>query len=281
MKLVGQATGFIEIHNQRLCLRDEKTDFRIYFSCDDLKILKSIAFVKERVLLTFEPLNMRHARVRPLQLERCPEERKRLSFSAYFLPEKLFQGDLPFESSFLTGGFAGDDKEIDVILDPLYESYFYSVFHDNDSRACCDVICARFFVRSDWHMDLMYTLEAVDQSFSFKQWQTAENTACFLPLCAQDSVEKHRPKRRPVSSRLRYEVLLRDGHRCVDCGASALEDPLVRLEIDHRIPVSKGGTNDKENLQTLCWACNNGKSDNIDHKLSSFNAELDPWSSAA
>jgi 5-methylcytosine-specific restriction endonuclease McrA len=33
------------------------------------------------------------------------------------------------------------------------------------------------------------------------------------------------------------------------------------LEIDHRIPRAKGGSDDPSNLWTLCFDCNRGKSD--------------------
>lgn len=42
----------------------------------------------------------------------------------------------------------------------------------------------------------------------------------------------------------------RDGWRCVDCGTNE------NLTVDHKIPVSKGGTNDFDNLQTMCLPCN-------------------------
>lgn len=97
----------------------------------------------------------------------------------------------------------------------------------------------------------------------------------FKLLSEVQGLEFQKAKRKPISSRLRYQVLLRDGHRCVDCGASPADDSSVRLEIDHRVPVSRGGSNDIDNLQTLCWACNHGKSDSVDHKLNP-----DAWGNA-
>lgn len=59
-----------------------------------------------------------------------------------------------------------------------------------------------------------------------------------------------------VTPRRRWEVLQRDGHRCVYCGAGPADS---RLVVDHVIPVSNGGTNDLDNLVTACHECNAGK----------------------
>lgn len=53
----------------------------------------------------------------------------------------------------------------------------------------------------------------------------------------------------------RSEIFDRDGHACVYCGATD------RLEVDHIIPMAKGGTDESHNLQTLCKPCNSGKRD--------------------
>ncbi len=68
-----------------------------------------------------------------------------------------------------------------------------------------------------------------------------------------------KPTRKAVPARLRYETLKKHNHQCQSCGAT-VEDG-AKLEVDHIVPVSKGGTNEPENLQVLCKTCNIGKSD--------------------
>lgn len=74
-----------------------------------------------------------------------------------------------------------------------------------------------------------------------------------------DSIEKVTLFRRPIPPSLRVKIFQRDKSRCRLCGTTATR---ARLEIDHIIPVAKGGTNDESNLQVLCVTCNQGKSDN-------------------
>jgi len=59
---------------------------------------------------------------------------------------------------------------------------------------------------------------------------------------------------RRVPDSLRAAVLVRDGARCRKCRRS------VNLEMDHIVPVSKGGKTEESNLQTLCRRCNRAKS---------------------
>lgn len=72
-----------------------------------------------------------------------------------------------------------------------------------------------------------------------------------------NKVTKQDNKRKNVPNKLRFEVFKRDSFTCQYCGQSA---PNVVLEVDHLLPVSKGGDNDILNLITSCWTCNNGKS---------------------
>lgn len=60
-----------------------------------------------------------------------------------------------------------------------------------------------------------------------------------------------------VTRAMRYDVLRRDGFKCVRCGRGR-EDG-VKLHVDHIVPVSRGGKSTMDNLQTLCEDCNFGK----------------------
>lgn len=53
------------------------------------------------------------------------------------------------------------------------------------------------------------------------------------------------------------EILESQKHKCVACGVSIKS----KRHIDHIIPLSKGGTNDKANIQLLCPCCNISKND--------------------
>lgn len=67
-----------------------------------------------------------------------------------------------------------------------------------------------------------------------------------------------------MTSALRKKIMQRDGYTCKKCGVSIEQEPNLLLEIDHIVPVSKGGLTTEENLQTLCWKCNRSKGAKID-----------------
>ena len=77
-----------------------------------------------------------------------------------------------------------------------------------------------------------------------------------------DPKSSQKNKRRQISGKTRQNVLMRDNYTCQICGATVKDG--AKLEIDHCIPVSKGGTNDENNLQVLCQQCNREKHNRTD-----------------
>ena len=70
--------------------------------------------------------------------------------------------------------------------------------------------------------------------------------------------------RRSVSTRIRAQVLERNGYTCQMCGAGA-GDPdeeipgrIVRLHIGHIVDKNQGGSDELSNLRVLCSTCNQG-----------------------
>ena len=59
-----------------------------------------------------------------------------------------------------------------------------------------------------------------------------------------------------IPGRVRYDTLKRAAFRCELCGVSAEERA---LDVDHVLPRSRGGSDEPENLQSLCWLCNANK----------------------
>lgn len=66
-----------------------------------------------------------------------------------------------------------------------------------------------------------------------------------------------------MTSKLRDSIKLRDGYACRYCAVSVAAEPHLLLEVDHIMPVSKGGLSTYDNLQTLCWRCNRSKSNKV------------------
>lgn len=87
------------------------------------------------------------------------------------------------------------------------------------------------------------------------------NNACREAHCALDEAFREfsapKSRRSGLSLKLRFTVFKRDEYRCRICGVTA--EAGARLEVDHKVPVAKGGSNEIENLWALCFECNRGK----------------------
>lgn len=70
-----------------------------------------------------------------------------------------------------------------------------------------------------------------------------------------------RRRHRKIAVGLRFQILARDGFRCVYCGLAPCDG--VELHVDHIVPLSAGGPSTHENLRTACSECNIGKSDRM------------------
>lgn len=77
----------------------------------------------------------------------------------------------------------------------------------------------------------------------------------------QKAFEKEQRNR--MTPKLRMQILQRDNFTCQYCGKYMPDG--VGAQVDHIIPVSKGGISEPRNLQTLCSVCNGRKSNRIEN----------------
>lgn len=81
----------------------------------------------------------------------------------------------------------------------------------------------------------------------------AADTAITAPPIASREARAGARTRQPIPEHVRFEVWRRDQGRCVDCGSRE------RLEFDHIVPISKGGSNTARNIELRCESCNRRK----------------------
>lgn len=89
-----------------------------------------------------------------------------------------------------------------------------------------------------------------DESYGMEsEW--AEEINSWEPIEKNRKIKPYIKK--PIPSKLRWQVFKRDAYLCVRCDAD--ED----LTVDHIHPEVKGGQATMDNLQTLCRPCNSSK----------------------
>lgn len=116
---------------------------------------------------------------------------------------------------------------------------------------------APFAIALKWH----YTSPKGRNSYQDStRFNLEELTELLEKVKRQSDYEQSAAYQRALMTQsLRHKILKRDGYRCQLCGRQAIDGHDVRLEVDHKIPVSQGGQTVEENLWTLCWDCNRGK----------------------
>lgn len=113
----------------------------------------------------------------------------------------------------------------------------------------CQVSYRSMHGRNEYYDSIVYSYEQLLNAYEMVQRR----------IDYRDTVYYQRKK---MTDSLRYDILKRDGFRCVLCGRTSNDG--VKLQVDHIIPVSKGGKTEIANLRTLCNECNMGKRDKYD-----------------
>lgn len=101
-----------------------------------------------------------------------------------------------------------------------------------------------------------YVVINVADTTPMKVYLNDISVSSIVPAAIETGPNVIRVMRTSISPRKRSEIFARDGFICSYCGNWF---PVSQLEVDHVIPVSKGGTDEDSNLTTSCINCNRSK----------------------
>jgi hypothetical protein len=121
------------------------------------------------------------------------------------------------------------------------KAYGYSVSHHT--------IIRQF---GSWRKALRRAFDSVNE----ETIKTEEGSAG-VSYSSPQKIIVQKPLRKTLSLRKRFFVFKRDQNTCQICGRSGIG---IRLEVDHKVSVYDGGTDALDNLWTMCFECNRGKS---------------------
>lgn len=151
------------------------------------------------------------------------------------------------------------EGDISHIIGALFQLYVYtcgqgSKIEEYTGSNYISMYTDSFFEYNDFKSYWEYMIKDMGLNISFNGWYH------FLSGFMRNLPSLRlltKPKRISIKGTVRQNVLMRDNYTCQICGATVKDG--AKLEIDHIKPVSKGGTNDENNLQVLCQQCNREK----------------------
>ena len=147
---------------------------------------------------------------------------------------------------------------------PPYEQKKDFVFRHIEKNVCSRLEQEKRPIVPSFTVIFQYTSPMGRNHYQYSRTFSLEEIQHYIRKC--NDVNRYKQtaqyQRSLMTDSLRYDIMKRDGFRCVLCGRSAQDG--VSLHVDHILPVSKGGKTEPSNLWTLCEQCNLGKGEKYD-----------------
>ena len=185
-----------------------------------------------------------------------------LNFNApAYAPNAIALESFRRESNYLFADFVKETRKYEKALGicPILTGGFivkekYNEINSYDLSGLCDF--------TDVFFKLLALPSISGSAMVLKVYFKLIKPVFFTPNIPKPSKKR---KRTGVPKGIRNEVFKRDDYTCVQCWAQKgdvkPDGSKVKLEIDHKKPLAKGGTDEMSNLQTLCQDCNRNKND--------------------
>jgi hypothetical protein len=121
--------------------------------------------------------------------------------------------------------------------DEVKEKFIVDQFHKIGLRKQHWYLKERFLLEIEYMLDSLSILIEPD----------------FIPITDAEDSTSEEETNRYIPPEVKLNVWRRDQGKCVECGSKE------KLEYDHIISISKGGSNTERNIQLLCQTCNRKK----------------------
>lgn len=105
------------------------------------------------------------------------------------------------------------------------------------------------------------TVDDAEMRMSFKEIEKIYEELESIGLECSRKKYHSKDQRKLLTDELRQKIMERDNYTCQSCGPHMPDG--FGIEIDHIIPVSKGGKTVESNLQVLCSKCNRSKGNKL------------------
>ena len=154
-----------------------------------------------------------------------------------------------------------DMEEAKQVLRKKLPLYFKPLVRKKDPYIICNLKYKIVKINRPYLL-FSYTSPAGKTSRNYKARINQREISAIVSIISGKISKKGHSKiqRQAMSNDLREAIKKRDNYTCQKCGNSIFNEPNLLLEVDHIIPISKGGKTEASNLQTLCWRCNREKS---------------------
>ena len=140
------------------------------------------------------------------------------------------------------------DEKLKFILD---EIYFHRHNMENEKKELIGDFKTGYSLALYDFDKLIEIIKIRFEKYSFEvETMSMEDVVYELKYLTAFLEDYKKPVRGYIPKKLRHQLLIEANYKCKMCQTDK------DLEIDHIIPVSRGGTDDFNNLQVLCKKCN-------------------------
>lgn len=124
-----------------------------------------------------------------------------------------------------------------------------------------EILLAAFIRAASSISELIGTIQLPTFNLLFQNQIEHSGSPALQAHPVRPTLKAQATERKLITNAMRYDVMKKDSFCCVLCGATGKDDKLV---VDHITPIAKGGKTTRDNLRTLCFSCNSGKSNKIE-----------------